>query len=174
MRIQQMRPGDARRQASWLVAQEPWKSLGYDARRLGAWLAESARKERVSMTLRRGEPAGLVVVQPDVLLGDFVALLAVRPEAAGRGIGSALIESAARRTFRRRRWLYVSSDAANRGAAAFYRKLGFEAVGRLPDLIAAERVEILWRRGRPAPTANRRDRARVIRGGLRRKVPRRK
>jgi ribosomal protein S18 acetylase RimI-like enzyme len=172
MRIQPMSPGEARRQATWLIAQEPWKSLGYDARRLGAWLAESARKGRVTMTQRRGEPAGLVVVQPDVLLGDFIALLAVRPEAAGRGIGSALIESAARRTFRQRRWLYVSSDAANRGAGAFYRKLGFEAVGRLPDLIAPGRAEILWRRARPAPVADRRARARVIRGRQRRKSPR--
>jgi ribosomal protein S18 acetylase RimI-like enzyme len=88
------------------------------------------------------------VVQPDVLLGDFIALVAVRPEAAGRGVGRALVEQVAARTFKRRRWLWVSSDAQNRPAAAFYRKLGFARAALIPDLVREGRSEILWRRGR--------------------------
>jgi ribosomal protein S18 acetylase RimI-like enzyme len=44
--------------------------------------------------------------------------------------------------------LFVSADAGNRAALAFYRKLGFERVGRLPDLVKPGRVEILLRKGR--------------------------
>ena len=43
---------------------------------------------------------------PDFLLGVFVALLAVRPEARGRGLGRLLITHVAAR-LGRRRWLYA-------------------------------------------------------------------
>jgi ribosomal protein S18 acetylase RimI-like enzyme len=88
------------------------------------------------------------VLQPEVLLGRFISLLAVRPEAAGQGVGRALVEAASRAR-PAPRWLYTSSDADNRAAAAFYRRLGFARVGRLPDLIRPGHTEILWRRGTP-------------------------
>jgi ribosomal protein S18 acetylase RimI-like enzyme len=149
VRARKAEPAAARRQASWIVTLEPWRSLGYQAAPLGRWLARSARAGRVTVAVEARAAVGIVVVQPEVLLGDFIALLAVRPEAAGQGIGRALVETVARRTFARRPWLYVSSDAANRPAAAFYRKLGFARVARLPDLVRPGRTELLWRRPRP-------------------------
>jgi ribosomal protein S18 acetylase RimI-like enzyme len=145
LRVRKAEPAAARRQASWIVAIEPWRSLGYQAGPLGRWLARSARTGRAWLAVEGREPVAIVVVQPEVLLGDFIALLAVRPEAAGQGIGRSLVDDVARRTFARRRWLYASSDSSNRPAAAFYRKLGFARVGRLPDLVRPGRTEILWR-----------------------------
>jgi len=49
---------------------------------------------------------------------------------------------------RGKRWLYVSADSGNRAALAFYRRLGFARVARLPDLIRAGSTEILLRQGR--------------------------
>lgn len=121
--------------------------MGYQAAPLGRWLARAAKAGQVLIC--GDEPLGIAVVQPDVLLGDFIALVAVRPEAAGQGVGRALVARVEQDTFARRRWLYVSSDASNRAAAAFYRKLGFERVARLPDMVRAGRVEVLWRKGRP-------------------------
>jgi ribosomal protein S18 acetylase RimI-like enzyme len=89
-----------------------------------------------------------LVFQPDFLLGAFVALLAVKPAAAGRGVGRRLMGRSERMAFARKRWLWVSSDSDNRQAARFYRKLGFVRVARLPDLIRDGRTEILWRKGR--------------------------
>jgi ribosomal protein S18 acetylase RimI-like enzyme len=83
------------------------------------------------------------------LLGAFVALLAVRPEASGKGIGQLLLEHIEARVFARRRWLFVSCDAANVAALRFYRRQGFARVGRLPDLVKAGRIELLLRKGRP-------------------------
>ena len=119
MNIRRIEAAVARRQAEWIVAMEPWLSMGYRA-----------------------------VFQPDFLLGTFIALLAVRPQAAGQGVGRALVERIERDTFVRRRWFYVSSDNKNLPAARFYKKLGFERVARLPDLVCEDRVEILWRKGR--------------------------
>ncbi len=154
MRVRAAAPGEARAQAAWIAGIEPWRSLGYQAARLGAWLRRRAVaggvRVAVQGTGRAAVVRGIVVVQPDVLLGDFIALLAVRPEHAGQGLGRALVEDTAARTFRRRRWLYTSSDAGNVTAARFYRRLGFARVGRLPDLVQRGSTEVLWRRARPA------------------------
>jgi len=95
---------------------------------------------------------GIAVVDDGVLLGGFIALLAVRPEWSGQGLGRALVEHVAAQTFAARRWLYVSCDGNNAAALRFYRKLGFSRVGRLPDLVRQGRTEILLRKGAPRPS----------------------
>jgi ribosomal protein S18 acetylase RimI-like enzyme len=147
MRVRKADVSIARRQAAWIAAIDPWLSLGYSAAALARWLGRSARGGQVLVT---GDPVNaIIVVQPDVLLGNFIALLAVRPEAAGQGLGRGLIDHVAARTWKKKRWLYVSSDDANKSAAKFYRRVGFERVARIPDLIRQGRVEVLWRMRRP-------------------------
>jgi ribosomal protein S18 acetylase RimI-like enzyme len=155
MNIIRATPALARAQSTWIVGIEPWLGLGYSAAPLGRYLGRMAREREVRIARqetgapRRGtEPLGLVVVQDGFLLGAFVSLLAVRPEASGQGVGRVLMEDVAARVFKSRAWLFVSCDAANPRALSFYRKLGFERVGRLPDLIKPKRVELLLRKGR--------------------------
>jgi ribosomal protein S18 acetylase RimI-like enzyme len=152
MEIVRATPALARAQAEWIVTIEPWRGLGYSAAPLGKYLGRMAREREVWLARdpgRRGGPLGLVVAQDGFLLGWFVSLLAVRPEAAGQGVGRALVEHVAARVFAERPWLFVSCDSANRAALGFYKKLGFAQVGRLPDLIKPGRVELLLRKGRP-------------------------
>jgi ribosomal protein S18 acetylase RimI-like enzyme len=171
MEIIRATPALARAQSSWIVATEPWRGLGYEAAPLGRYLGRMAKERDVWIARaeggrrsrpgregegrgpeagRAGSPLGMVVVQDGFLLGGFVSLLAVRPEATGQGVGRALMEQVAAHVFKGRPWLFVSCDAANPRALAFYRKLGFQKVGRLPDLIKPKRVEILLRKGREA------------------------
>jgi ribosomal protein S18 acetylase RimI-like enzyme len=150
-------------QAEWIAAIEPWRSLGYSREGLARFLKRSARAPGgvlVARTQARGAVLGIACVQEGVLLGNFVALLAVKPEAAGRGIGRALMDAVAEVTFASRRWLYVSVADRNRAARAFYRKLGFDRVGRLPDLVRPGDIELLLRKGAPPPTVPTRRRAR--------------
>jgi ribosomal protein S18 acetylase RimI-like enzyme len=143
----------AGRQGSWIAEMEPWRSLDYSAAGISRFLRQSARAGGVLVASARprGPVLGVLALQDGVLLGGFVALLAVRPEAAGRGVGRALMSAAEARTFARRRWIFVSADAGNRAALGFYRKLGFTRVGRLPDLIRRGRTEILLRKAAPVP-----------------------
>ena len=149
MAIRRVEPAVARRQAEWIVALEPWLSMGFRAPPLGRWLYRRARARCVLAAVHRGAILGIVVFQPDFLLGTFIALLAMRPQAAGQGVGRALVARVERDAFTHRRWLYVSSDSQNLAAARFYKKLGFARVARLSDLVCEDRVEILWRKQRP-------------------------
>ncbi len=148
MRIRLLEPAAARRQAEWIVAMEPWRSMGFRAPPLGRWLFRRARAGCVLAAVQQHAILGIVVFQPDFLLGTFIALLAVRPQAAGQGVGRALVERVEQATFTHRRWLYVSSDSKNLAAARFYKKLDFARTARLPDLVCENRVEILWRKKR--------------------------
>ena len=150
MRIRRPEPALAARQAQWIAGMEPWRSLGYQRKPLGRYLGRMARARRALVAEAQGEVLGMLVFQPDFLLGTFVALLAVRPETAGQGIGRALMARVEQASFAKQRWLYVSSDSANRPAGRFYRKLGFTRVARLPGLIRDGHTEILWRKRRGA------------------------
>jgi ribosomal protein S18 acetylase RimI-like enzyme len=150
-RIVRLTSAVARAQAAWIVALEPWRGLGYRAEALGRYLARKARSGAVwaARTSPHGPPLGVVVADDGVLLGAFIALLAVRPAAGGQGLGRRLVDHVAARTFAKRRWLYTSADGKNVAALRFYRRLGFARVGRLPDLVRSGRVEILLRKAAP-------------------------
>jgi ribosomal protein S18 acetylase RimI-like enzyme len=150
MRIRRPEPTKAVHQADWIAAMEPWLSLGYQRAGLARYLRRMARARQVLVAEEKADVLGVLVYQPDFLLGRFVALLAVRPEAGGHGIGRALMARIEQETFKTRRWLYVSSDNANHAAARFYKRLGFVRAARLTGLICAERTEILWRKLSPA------------------------
>ncbi len=148
LRLRRANPSEARRQAPWIVAMDPWASMGYQAAPLGRWLYRRARAGWVWVAVEGDRVLGLLVLQPDFLLGNFIALLAVSAAFAGRGVGRALVQKSESQTFPRRRWLYVSCDGLNQTALRFYKKVGFVRVARLPDLVCQGRTEILWRRSR--------------------------
>jgi ribosomal protein S18 acetylase RimI-like enzyme len=154
-------PAVARAQASWIAAIQPWRGLGYRAAPLGRYLARLAGHAPPGGVWiargpgRRGAVAGIVAATDGFLLGGFIGILAVRSEASGQGIGGALVDVVQGRVFETRRWLFVSCDAENRAALRFYRRMGFARVGRLPDLVASGRIELLLRKSAGARAASR-------------------
>ena len=131
----------AREQAAWIAGIEPWRGLGYRAAAARPLPRQAgARRRRLGRPGRRAAHAGwacVVVATDGFLLGGFIALLAVQPEASGQGIGQRA--GRARRGPRLRRGgagFSSSCDADNRAALRFYRRQGFARVGRLPDLVA--------------------------------------
>ncbi|WNM26652.1 GNAT family N-acetyltransferase [Demequina capsici] len=76
-------------------------------------------------------------------LGEFPAHLHIDllPDQQGRGVGRMLIEAAAGLLMRRGvAGVHLVAEVANRGAQAFYPRVGFVAVGRTADVVT-------WARG---------------------------
>jgi ribosomal protein S18 acetylase RimI-like enzyme len=153
VRVSRVSRAAARAAAAWIAGMQPWKGLGYRAAPLGRYLARMAGQGNVwgaaVRPSRRGRgdaPSAVAVATDGFLLGGFIALLAVRADASGQGLGRALVDYVTARTAAKRRWLFVSCDADNAAALRFYRRLGFTRVGRMPDLVARGRIELLLRK----------------------------
>jgi ribosomal protein S18 acetylase RimI-like enzyme len=96
-----------------------------------------------------GVPRGLAWFVPGGTLGigGYLRLLAVAPDAHGRGVGTALLAAheAAVAATARHAFLLVSDF--NAAARRFYERHGYRQVGALPGLVLPDVAELLyWKR----------------------------
>ncbi len=130
------------------------EEVGTDNAHYLAWLRERIAQvpEGNVHLLQDGRIVGqaevrLVHGEPDV---GYVNLFYVVPECRGRGLGRVLHEHAVR-VFRARgmRRLRLSVSLANVDALAFYRRLGWVAVGERPNRQTMAILEFALEDGRP-------------------------
>ena len=129
-----------------LSVSEPWVRLGYGLRDWRSRFARKSRDDEGHVLLYGREIAGFALVRRAFLLGDYLELLVVAPEARDRGLGRQLLAHVERITFARARNLFVCVSDFNRAARRFYARAGYREVGRLPALLVSGRAEILLRR----------------------------
>ena len=144
-----IRPFRARHRSAvvrMLSVYEPWVRLGYGRRDWHSRFARGSRGHEGHVLLHRREIAGFALVRRAFLLGDYLELLVVAPEARGRGWGRQLLVHVERLTFMRARNLFVCVSDFNRGARRFYARAGYREVGRIPALLVSGSTEILLRK----------------------------
>lgn len=115
---------------------EAWTAEGF--------LADVENPKAIPLTARRnGEVVGFLCAT--VICGEgSIALIATREDLRGQGIASALLE----KLFLLGReqgadWFTLEVRASNRAAIGFYRKHGFQPVGRRRDFYTAPREDAL-------------------------------
>ncbi len=137
---------------AWIVGIEPWRGLGYRAPALARYLGRmAAGRQRLARRVGSATiPSGIVVATDGFLLGGFIALLGVRPDGGGQGVGPA--------------WSPTSPAAPSpSGAGSSSRATlatparcvstagwGSPGWGGFPISSRAGRVELLLRKGAPA------------------------
>jgi ribosomal protein S18 acetylase RimI-like enzyme len=143
-RLEPMTPPDAATVAARLPEMDPWRRLGYHAAALAPYLTQ----EDPSLTrwaLYDGDAlAGSVAVRFPWLRGPYLELLAVFPEAQGRGVGAAVL-GALQRAAAHEGNLWAMVSAFNENARRFYRRHGFAEIGRVPALVRPGHDELLLR-----------------------------
>lgn len=131
-----------------MASSEPWITLG---RGLQQCRAACQRPEYELFVARySGRPQGFVLLHPRGAMGSpYVASIAVAPEARGQGLGAGLLSFAEERYRNRARHIFLCVSAFNHRARKLYERLGYQAVGELPDYIIPGAAEILMHKWLP-------------------------
>ena len=131
-----------------LCAADPWRRLGYER---GDWerILALPLRGREGHVIAVGSPArfaGIALVRPGFLGGDYLEVLAITPGDRGGRLGTALLEHVERVAFARATNVFVCVSDFNAGARRFYARRGYGEVGALPDLLVAGSAELLLRK----------------------------
>ena len=130
--------------AEMMVASEPWITLGRTFEQATKIMTSPTREVFVAVVDE--EVAGFVVLVMRGLFVGFVQSLAVRPDLRGEGIGATLMEFTERRVFDEFPNVFLAVSSFNKRAQKFYKRLGYEPVGELKDLLIRGETEILMRK----------------------------
>jgi ribosomal-protein-alanine N-acetyltransferase len=127
-----------------MTSSEPWLTLGRTYEQAVRILTSPTREVYVGVV--DGRVVGFVVLIMRGAFVGFVQTLAVEPALRGRGIGEALMRFAEDRIFRDTSNVFLCVSSFNEGARRFYRRLGYEVVGELKDMLVRGHSEVLMRK----------------------------
>jgi len=145
-RLRPLAEGEAARLGALCAGIDPYRRLGQSADALSGYLnRQDPTLFRFAIETSSGL-VGVVAVRSPWLRGPFLEMLALLPEARGRGLGRQTVDwvTAQSRLLASNLWTTVSDF--NDTARGFYAHLGFAEVSELPGLIAEGTTEILLRR----------------------------
>lgn len=129
-----------------LLDADPWRRLGYTAADWTRLLTVPLEGREGYVAVTSATVAGLALVRPRFLAGDYLELFAVAAPARGRGLGATLLKHVEGIVFARARNFFVCVSDFNDGARRFYARQGYEHVGTLPDLLVRGSAELLLRK----------------------------
>jgi ribosomal protein S18 acetylase RimI-like enzyme len=125
-----------------MAATDPWITLGRTLEVTRRVCADS--RYDVFIAHRDTERAGFMILDPHGIAGaPYVRSLAIAPEFRSLGIGASLLAFAEERYRGVARHLFMCVSSFNTRARALYERLGWIAVGNLPDFAIEGSSEIL-------------------------------
>lgn len=124
-------------------ASEPWRTL-----REGVDLASAIRQKQAYVAVIGGAVAGFVIFtrEPVFARGGYLRAIGVAPAIRGFGVGRRMLTFAERMTAKRASNLYLCVSSFNKEGQTFYRKCGYEKVGRIEGLVRKGFAEIILRK----------------------------
>ena len=137
---------EARCCAGFLVASEPWITLGLTFEQAMQRLTDSTREIHVASV--GDEITGVLILFLDGTLKGYIQTIGVHSDWRSRGIGTRIIEFAERRIFLISPNVFLCVSSFNAGAQKFYERLGYQRVGELPDFVVNGHSEFLMRKTR--------------------------
>lgn len=128
-----------------LLNTEPWITLQYDENDVQA-IVRSATSDHLLLARDGTLTVGFALSAPAMLLGEYLKILVVEDGYRSQGVGRQLMEALEERAFRDWPNVYLCVSDFNHDARQFYRRLGYDEVGRLNDLLLPGRDEVLMRK----------------------------
>ena len=128
-----------------ILNSEPWITLQYDDSNVQA-IVRSAQQDNL-LVARIGDCiVGFALSTSGILLGEYLKILVVEDASRSQGVGRKLMEALEQRAFRHWPNVYLCVSDFNGSAREFYRRLGYEEIGVLRDLILPGKGEVLMRK----------------------------
>lgn len=146
--IRAYQPEDREPVVRLLADSDPWRKLGYgdkDWSRL--FRTDGIVEGREGYVLETdGAVAGVALLRPKFLMGDYLELLAVAERARSKGYGALLLAQIEAVTFARAKNLFACVSDFNDGARRFYAGQGYREIGPIPNLLIPGSAELLLRK----------------------------
>lgn len=144
-------------EAAALVAAQPlFERYGTTAAGLErAWRHAGAAQEHLLGATDAGPVLGVawLVARGAFARSPYLRLLAVAPTAAGRGVGTLLMDACERWAFALADDLFLLVNEDNAAATRFYERRGYQAIGGVHDYVRPGLHETIMRKRRPrSPT----------------------
>lgn len=130
--------------ARLMITSEPWITLGRTLE--GALRSLRDPGKELHAVFEGDAVAGFVLLDMRGPLAGYIQSICIRPEQRGRGLGAGLIAWVEQRVHRESPNVFLFVSSFNVAAQRFYERLGFTAVGRVPDFIVRGSDEILMRK----------------------------
>lgn len=137
---------EARYCAGFLVASEPWVTLGLTFEQAMQRLTDPTREIHVATV--GAEITGVLILFLDGALKGYIQTIAVNPDWRSRGIGTRMMEFAEQQIFRLSPNVFLCVSSFNPEAQKFYEQLGYQRVGELTDFVVKGCSEFLMRKTR--------------------------
>ncbi len=144
--IRAMQPEDREAVVQLLGASDPWITLGYTATDWDQVFCPIPQGRDSYVAEFDGRVAGVAIVRQKFLLGDYLELLGVAGWARQQGIGSELLKHVEQLVFGRTKNLFACVSDFNVEARKFYKKMGYQEIGPIPNLLSPGSAEMFLRK----------------------------
>ncbi len=128
-----------------MVGSEPFLSYGFNLKSCKR-IIQNNKKNEILVATMKDKVVGFAIYETTFLNGYYLKLIAIDPSQRSLGIGSRLMQTLEKETRKSKNVLYLCVTDFNKGAQKFYKKRGYEKVGRLSDHIKKGIDEILMRK----------------------------
>lgn len=144
--IRTMRVEDRDPVVQLLGASDPWITLGYTAADWDRVFCPIPQGRDSYVAEFDGRVAGIALVRQKFLLGDYLELLGVADWARRKGIGGLLLAHIEPLVFSRTKNLFACVSDFNTAARTFYKRMGYQEIGPMPNLLTPGSAEIFLRK----------------------------
>lgn len=148
-RIRPMTPLDIEQLVAWMVTIPLWQRYGLTAERAADQFDKALARDDLLLVADVGEKhsaCGFAWCLPQGAFGRsvYLRLIGVRPDHASAGVGSALLAAVEAAAVRINEHVFLLVSDFNQDAQRFYRRHGYQPIGRIPGYVLPDVDELLY------------------------------
>jgi len=127
-----------------MLSSEPWRTLGRTQKESVDILTDSMNESYVFYL--HDQIVGFAVLIMHGAFVGYIKSIAIAPKWRNRGLGRQAIGLLEKRIFQDHPNVFLCVSSYNKGAQRFYRKLGYDKVGEIPDYLINGHSEWIMRK----------------------------